>query len=257
MKIWHDLKKWQTFRESETQASIGFVPTMGALHQGHVALLNHARREEDLLVLSIFVNPLQFNDQKDYIHYPKTIPQDLDRAKSTGVDHVLMPSPSDFYPRSDDFLLTTKHPLSLEMEGAARPGHFNGVLTVVMKWLHLVKPRSIYLGEKDYQQWQLIQAMINDFFMSVAVVCVPTVREASGLPCSSRNKRLNDEQRQLLQKIYSIFVGPHNTKAVFMKNTLKSLGVVVDYVVFKYGFIFLAMRIGDVRIIDHFKPGYF
>ncbi|UVS76650.1 pantoate--beta-alanine ligase [Actinokineospora sp. UTMC 2448] len=179
-----------------TGRKIAFVPTMGALHDGHRALLRHARRlPNTVLVASIFVNPLQFGAGEDFDRYPRPLETDLDVCADERVELVFTPTREDMYPEG---ATTTVHPgpLGDELEGAVRPGHFAGVLTVVNKLFNIVRPDYALFGEKDYQQLTLIKRMVKDLDMEVAVIGVPTVREPDGLALSSRNAYLDDAQRQ-------------------------------------------------------------
>jgi pantoate--beta-alanine ligase len=169
--------------------------TMGALHAGHAALMRAARKDCDHVVATIFVNPLQFGPNEDLARYPRTLEADLEVIKQEGVDEVLTPSVAQMYP--DGPPRVTVHPgqLGSELEGAVRPGHFAGVLTVVLKLLHLTKPDAAYFGEKDYQQLTLIRRMVHDLSLPVEIVGVPTVREPDGLALSSRNRYLSTTDR--------------------------------------------------------------
>jgi len=175
-------------------ASIGLVPTMGALHAGHAKLLNTARQENDMLIASVFVNPIQFDRPEDLENYPRTMEADLRLCETSGVDLVFAPAASDLYPREQ--LTFVESPLlSARLCGAHRPGHFRGVATVVLKLFNIVQPDRAYFGEKDAQQLAVIRRMVEDFNLPVTVVPVATVREEDGLALSSRNKHLTREQR--------------------------------------------------------------
>lgn len=176
--------------------SIGFVPTMGALHRGHAHLLQVARGENDLVVASIFVNPLQFDGKEDLEMYPRTMEADLDVCANQRVDVVFAPTGPELYPR--DPLTFVESPfLSAHLCGKHRPGHFRGVATVVLKLFNIVQPTRAYFGQKDAQQLAIIRQMVEDLNVPVAVVPVETVREADGLAMSSRNKHLTAAQRQI------------------------------------------------------------
>jgi pantoate--beta-alanine ligase len=175
-------------------SSIGLVPTMGALHRGHARLLETARRENDLVVASIFVNPTQFDRKEDLENYPRTMEEDLRVCDSCGVDLVFAPAAPEMYP--DAPLTFVDLPaLTAHLCGAHRPGHFRGVATVVLKLLNIVQPHRAYFGEKDAQQLAVIRRMVADLNVPVFIVPVATVREEDGLALSSRNKHLNPEQR--------------------------------------------------------------
>ena len=180
---------------SAASATVALVPTMGALHAGHAALFEEARRRTDVVVASIFVNPLQFGPAEDLSRYPRTPAHDLALCSQHGVDLVFCPSIEEMYPRGDADITVDPGPIGDVLEGAARPGHFRGVLTVVTKLLNLVRPDVAVFGEKDYQQLVLVRRLVNDLFLSVDVVGAPTVRDPDGLALSSRNRYLSPEQR--------------------------------------------------------------
>lgn len=182
--------------------SIGFVPTMGALHQGHRSLLRRARRECDCLVASIFVNPLQFGPAEDYRRYPRPVRADNAILRTEGVDLLYRPSASDLYPQGHETRVCLLR-LGSILEGRSRPGHFDGVATVVAKLLGAVEPDRLYLGQKDAQQAAVLRRMVADLDMGVRVVVSATVREADGLACSSRNAYLTAGQRRWAPAIYS------------------------------------------------------
>ena len=175
--------------------TVGFVPTMGYLHVGHMTLVARAKTETDICVVSIFVNPLQFGAGEDLARYPRDLDRDAAMLREAGVDFLFAPGVSDMYPRPMQTVVDVPA-LGNELEGAARPGHFAGVATVVTKLFNIVQPDSAYFGEKDFQQVTLIHRMVEDLAQPVRVVPVPTVREADGLACSSRNVYLDAEQRK-------------------------------------------------------------
>ena len=174
--------------------SIGFVPTMGALHDGHISLVSRCKKENEVCVVSIFVNPTQFNDKNDFKMYPRTLDKDCAWLESAGCDYVFIPSENEMYPESDTRIFNLGAVAEV-MEGKHRPGHFNGVAQVVSKLFDMVLPNSAYFGEKDFQQVAVIRAMVKQLNMQVKLVACPTVREADGLAMSSRNTRLTSEQR--------------------------------------------------------------
>lgn len=178
------------------QRSIGLVPTMGALHAGHAALFQEARQQNDIVVASIFVNPLQFDRQEDLDKYPRTMDADARLCEDYGVDLIFAPGPADLYP-SEQLTFVDSPALSAHLCGLHRPGHFRGVLTVVLKLFNIVQPDRAYFGEKDAQQLALIRRMTQDLNVPVTILPVPTVREADGLAMSSRNKHLTAEQRSI------------------------------------------------------------
>ncbi len=185
--------------------SIGFVPTMGALHQGHLDLVRRARRENDLAGCSIFVNPIQFNNPEDLEKYPRTLENDLQLLEQTGCDLVFIPSVEEMYPgpvmEKYDF-----GDLERVMEGEHRPGHFNGVAIVVKKLFDIFQPDKAYFGEKDFQQLRIIQELVRMEKIPVEIVPCPTVREPDGLAMSSRNRRLTPEERLKAPEIYNTLI---------------------------------------------------
>lgn len=174
---------------------IGFVPTMGYLHEGHLRLLEVARQQADVLVTSIFVNPLQFGPTEDLSRYPQDLARDRRLASARGVDCLFLPAEKDLYAR-DPEVRVSPGPLGDLLEGAARPGHFEGVLTVVAKLFHVVAPHVAVFGRKDYQQALLVKQMVQDLDFGVEIVVVPTVRELDGLAMSSRNSYLDADERR-------------------------------------------------------------
>jgi len=174
--------------------SVGLVPTMGYLHAGHMELVSCARMENDIVVTSIFVNPLQFGANEDLAKYPRDLERDSAMLRDGGVDFLFAPGVTDMYPRPMEAVVDVPN-LGAELEGAVRPGHFAGVATVVTKLFNIVQPDSAYFGEKDYQQVAIIRRMVEDLAQPVRVVPVPTVRDADGLALSSRNVYLSQEER--------------------------------------------------------------
>jgi pantoate--beta-alanine ligase len=185
----------------ESKKNIGLVPTMGALHAGHEKLIQLARAECDVVVATIFVNPLQFGPNEDYGRYPRALPRDLEMCERSGAHLVFAPSVEQMYPLPQlTFVEVTR--VSEHLCGKFRPGHFRGVATVVLKLLNIVQPQRAYFGEKDMQQLMVIRRMTADLNMPVAIVGVPTVREADGLALSSRNQYLSPEERQAAPALF-------------------------------------------------------
>jgi pantoate--beta-alanine ligase len=177
--------------------TVGFVPTMGALHEGHVRLIEHCRDRSDFTVVSIFVNPTQFGPSEDFDRYPRTLDDDLSKCREAGVDLVFIPTRTDVYPRGEAVSTFVEVPgLSHVLEGEIRPTHFRGVTTVVMSLFNIVRPDLAVFGQKDYQQQLLIRRMVDDLHVGVEVVTAPTIREPDGLAMSSRNRYLDPRQRQ-------------------------------------------------------------
>ncbi|MEB2783309.1 pantoate--beta-alanine ligase [Algoriphagus persicinus] len=187
---WH--KYWLISIKSDK--SIGLVPTMGALHEGHLDLVRKAKSESDIVVVSIFVNPTQFNNQEDFENYPNTLEEDLDKLKNEKVDFVFIPKIESIYPEKPKLSINFGS-LETDLEGAFRPGHFNGVGIVVSKLFNIIKPNSAYFGQKDLQQTGIIRRLVEDLSLGVELVVVPTRREEDGLAMSSRNLRLTPEER--------------------------------------------------------------
>ncbi len=173
---------------------IGFVPTMGALHTGHIALAEKVRPDCDILVLSIFVNPLQFGPSEDLDKYPRTLESDAEKAQAAGVDIIFAPSPREMYPQGFETTVSCGS-ITTRLEGAARPGHFDGVTTVVLKLFNIVQPHVSVFGQKDAQQVLVIRRMVEDLSIPVELDILPTVRESDGLAMSSRNAYLTSEER--------------------------------------------------------------
>ncbi|MFD2513930.1 pantoate--beta-alanine ligase [Pontibacter locisalis] len=181
---------------------IGFVPTMGALHEGHLQLLRASAQENDVTICSIFVNPTQFNNPDDYKLYPRTLEQDVELLKTVNCDYLFAPGAEEVYPQQP-LLQFSFGPLEAVMEGEHRPGHFNGVATVVSKLFHFVQPHKAYFGQKDLQQVTIVRQLVQALSFDLELVCYPTIREEDGLAMSSRNKRLNVEQRQIAANLYN------------------------------------------------------
>lgn len=183
--------------------SIGFVPTMGALHEGHASLVRRSVKENDITVVSVFLNPTQFNDPKDLERYPRTLEADCRLLEECGADITFAPSVEEIYPEPDTRQFSYP-PTDSVMEGAMRPGHFNGVCQIVSKLLSYVEPDRLYLGEKDYQQIAVIRRMVEDLGFKVEIVPCPVVRQSDGLALSSRNALLSDDERVTAANIYRI-----------------------------------------------------
>ncbi len=230
--------------------SLGFVPTMGALHEGHLQLVRQAKYENKYVCVSIFVNPTQFNDPKDLEKYPRTFEKDLGLLQSAGCDYIFYPEYKDMYPDQYRFKVI-ENEFSKILCGASRPGHFDGVLTVVMKLLNIVSPDKAYFGEKDYQQLLLIKDMTEAFFMNCQIVACPTVRETDGLAMSSRNVRLSAEQRVLAPEFYKILSTSKSDDEA--RKRLLTAGLKVDYVETHWNRRLGAIFLGDVRLIDNVK----
>ena len=253
---------------------IGFVPTMGALHEGHLSLMRKARQECDRVVVSIFVNPLQFGPKEDFKTYPRTPASDRKKAESAGADLLWTPLAEEIYPAAYRTYIEVEA-LGLRWEGASRPGHFRGVATVVAKLLQVVRPDRLYLGQKDYQQTCVIRQMIRDLHFNAALRLVPTRREKDGLAMSSRNERLSPADRQAAPVLYQalqhawriIRQGERDSPKILqqVESVLRSEPrAVIDYAALcdpetlepierlhKKAVLLLAVKIGPVRLIDN------
>jgi pantoate--beta-alanine ligase len=247
--ICRTVAEWRQLRASPAWAGadIGFVPTMGALHHGHIELLKRARAESARVVLSIFVNPTQFNDPADLERYPRTWDADLALARPF-VDAIFFPSAAEMYPEGYRYRVT-ENDLSHRLEGAHRPGHFDGVLTVVLKLFNVVQPQRAYFGEKDGQQWQLVRGMVDAFFLPVTIVTCPTVRAADGLALSSRNARLSPAARAHAAAFPRILRSAASAEQAAAE--LAATGFEVDYVEDTWDVRLGAVRIDNVRLIDN------
>ncbi len=203
MELFTSVKELRARLDTLDAAGVGFVPTMGALHAGHRSLVERARRENATVVVSVFVNPTQFNDKNDLKHYPRTPEADAALLETAGADYVLMPSVEEIYPEPDgrqfDFGQIDK-----VMEGATRPGHFNGVAQVVSRLFDIVRPARAYFGEKDFQQIAVIRAMVRQLELPVEIVECPIVRGEDGLALSSRNTLLDAAHRAAAPHIYAV-----------------------------------------------------
>ncbi len=251
------MKQVQTLTEirdarAALNGSVGFVPTMGALHEGHLSLVKQSRDEVDHTIVSIYVNPTQFNNPNDLANYPDTMARDLELLEEAGVGLVFLPDYALLYPDDYAYCVDEKV-LSQTLCGQNRPGHFTGVMTVVMKLLNLVKADKAYFGEKDFQQLRLIQGMAQAFFIETEIVGCPIVREADGLAMSSRNLNLADCDRNLSPDFHKILDSAGDDREVATR--LESAGFKVDYVQTMLGRRFGAVVLGSeqnpVRLIDN------
>jgi pantoate--beta-alanine ligase len=261
---------------SETRAHSGrvaLVPTMGALHAGHAELVATARRHvtaDDAVVVSIFVNPLQFAPGEDLDRYPRTLEADLEMCAEQGADLVFAPSGEEVYPGGDPQVMVEPGPLGADLEGASRPGHFRGVLTVVAKLFGLVRPDVAVFGQKDYQQLVLVRRMVDDLCMGIDVVGAATVREPNGLALSSRNDYLSHEERMVAAVLSAALragatAGPQGEDAVLTAAhavLASQFGVQLDYLALRdpelrsapesgEARLLVAARVGTTRLIDN------
>lgn len=249
IKLISSLTEFQNYRHQlKASTTVGFVPTMGALHQGHASLIKNSSQNNELTVVSIFVNPTQFNNSTDLEKYPRTLEADLKLAEDSGAHIVLAPHFEEMYPDQYRYKIT-ENEFSKKLCGAHRPGHFDGVLTVVMKLLQIVKPKIAYFGEKDYQQLLLIQQMAQAFFLDLEVKSCETIREADGLAMSSRNVRLTPEGRKIAPAIFQALKNYKNFSD--SQSELKKLNIELEYLEEHFQRRFIAAYIDGVRLIDN------
>jgi pantoate--beta-alanine ligase len=235
---------------AEQTGSVGLVPTMGSLHDGHLALLRAARAENDAVVMSLFVNPAQFAEGSDLERYPRDEEHDLALARDAGVDLVVAPAAEEMYPPGFDTWVDVTQ-LGSILEGRFRPGHFRGVATVVLKLFNVVRPARAYFGQKDAQQVEVIRRMIRDLAVEVELRVMPTVRDRDGLALSSRNARLSQEERAAALVLPRALAMRDAAKA---RTQLDAAGLDVDYVEvadFDPPVLAAAVRVGSTRLIDN------
>ncbi len=249
-KVIKKISEWKKIRNSEElkNKTVGFVPTMGAFHQGHASLIERCLIENNISVVSIFVNPTQFNDPNDLRNYPRTFDSDLKLLEKMNVDYLFYPEYEEIY--SDNYrykIIETD--FSKKLCGAFRPKHFEGVLTIVLKLFNIVKPHKAYFGEKDYQQLKLIEGMCKAFFMDIEIVPCPIVRDEDGLALSSRNLLLTNEERKIAVNFPKLLKARMPNELI--KEELEKLGFKVDYIENLEGRRFGAVHIGKVRLIDN------
>lgn len=279
-KLFRKIKEIRNFlkelRCNGSNLSVGFVPTMGYLHKGHMELIKLSKLQNEITVVSIYVNPLQFGAGEDYERYPRDLERDLAMCEEAGVDVVFAPEDQEMYPELPKVKIDIPG-LTDRLEGAYRPGHFNGVAIVVLKLLHIVQPDRAYFGEKDYQQLKVVERLVKDLSLPVEVVPVPTVREEDGLACSSRNVYLSQEERRSALAIYRSFLlaqklfqsgnadanvlkeaikdfllkHPHVRKIDYVEITNEELNPVEE--VKEGDRILVALYVGNTRLIDNWR----
>lgn len=228
--------------------SIGFVPTMGGLHQGHFSLIDRSQIENDFTVVSIFLNPTQFDNKSDLATYPASLDNDINDLKKRNVDILFTPTFTNIYPDNYTYEVLEKD-FSKQLCGSSRPGHFNGVLTIVLKLLNIVNPTRSYFGEKDFQQLKLIKNMVSAFFLTTEIINMPTVRDSQGLALSSRNKHLSPEG---MEKAH-FFARTLKQKKSLNQITeqLQNNAISIDYIDDVEGRRYAAVNIENVRLIDN------
>ena len=259
----------------EQDRTIGLVPTMGALHEGHLSLVREARRMCDVVVVSVFVNPAQFAPGEDFERYPRDLTKDTALLTDYNVDYIFAPSPEEMYPKGFATYVTVEG-LSEQLEGVARPGHFRGVATVVTILFNIIHPDFAFFGQKDAQQTLIVKRLVRDLALDTEVVILPTVREPSGLALSSRNAYLNDEERQSAAIIHRALTRAESAYAEGERNGAKLSGIIrstiemeprahIDYVSVtdadtlekldklndRQVLIAVAVRFGQTRLIDN------
>ena len=258
---------------------IGLIPTMGALHEGHLSLMRAAKHKNEFVVVSIFVNPTQFGPNEDFSRYPRTFEADVEKCRSVGVDLIFHPSPEEMYPNGFSTFVDVEG-ITERLEGGFRPGHFRGVTTIVFKLFAAVEPDSAYFGMKDYQQLKVIEKMVRDLNVDVEIVPVPTLREPDGLAMSSRNAYLSEDERRAALALYRSLIaakeladsGETDAEAIRQKalQMIQAEPLVnkIDYVevvdpntldpvswITSGAVIALAVRIGKTRLIDNMLIG--
>jgi pantoate--beta-alanine ligase len=269
----HTRSELKAAREALSSRDVAVVMTMGALHDGHAQLIRAARQSHDHVVVTIFLNPLQFGPKEDLSRYPRTFDADLEICTTAGVDVIFAPTPDVVYPDGDPGVRVSAGPLGEVLEGASRPGHFDGVLTVVGKLLHLTAARSAYFGQKDAQQLLLIRRMVRDIDFPVDVVSVPTVREHDGLAMSSRNMYLTESDRETALCLSRALraggeaaaYGPSAIRRAAREVLVEEPLALVDYLVLVHpqsladvpewyrgeALLAVAARVGTTRLIDN------
>ncbi|QCJ69272.1 pantoate--beta-alanine ligase [Providencia heimbachae] len=267
-----EIRRWK-----QEGKRIALVPTMGNLHDGHLAIIDQAKQQADIVIASIFVNPMQFDRQSDLANYPRTLQEDCEKLKRRGIHLVFAPSPQEFYPQGMEKQTFVEVPeLSTILEGASRPGHFRGVATVITKLFNLVQPDIALFGEKDYQQLQVIRKLVSDLSFDTQIISVPTVRAKNGLALSSRNNNLSAEELKKAPQLHSIMlhagqklVESPNTAPVIieeMNESLRQAGFTPDELFIRdadtlaelsnssqRAVILMAAWLGQTRLIDNLQ----
>ena len=281
MRLIKEISQMKDYRKKiKAPQTVGLVPTMGAFHGGHLSLIRKARQQCDKVVVSIFVNPIQFGKGDDYQRYPHNLSEDISLSEKEGVNVVFAPSLEEMYPQDYSTFVQVGGSLSSTLEGASRSGHFKGVATVLIKLFNIIKPDFSYFGEKDYQQVLVVERVIEELNLDSQIVALPTVREKDGLALSSRNVHLNKEERKAAAILYEalgkaklwIEEGERNPFIIVskIKDSIKKEPLAgIDYVavvnpetlekvedIEREVLITLAVRIGETRLIDNMRIGH-
>ncbi len=250
MKIVKTVEEWNEIYSTIKNKKIGFVPTMGGLHKGHLSLVKKSQEQNDITVVSVYLNPTQFNDKKDLATYPANFDDDVRLLEQNNADYLFAPTYSVIYP--DDYRYkVSENNLSRILCGASRPGHFDGVLTVVMKLLNIIRPENAYFGEKDFQQYKLLDGMVKAFFMNVNIIPCPIVREENGLAISSRNRKLSETGLKTAPKLHEVLTDKSSLEE--KKAELEKAGFKIDYLTEQDGRLYAAVFLEDVRLIDNVR----
>ncbi|RDU62886.1 pantoate--beta-alanine ligase [Helicobacter sp. MIT 14-3879] len=271
MIILRSIKELKQWRESQDN-NIGFTPTMGALHNGHLSLIEQSKKHNNKSIVSIFVNPTQFSINEDLNKYPRNEEKDIELCKNAGVDAIFIPSVNEMYPHSDETNLIPPINLANVFEGSIRNGHFSGVLRIIIKLFHLIKPNNAYFGKKDAQQLLIIKKMVNDLFLDINIIGCPIIRDCNNLALSSRNTYLDSASYNLALKIPQSInlvkeaIKKGEVESNVLENIIKKnlLDFDVDYCnVVNYNLepiqkiqkdsslLLLAVRINNVRLLDN------
>ena len=276
MRLITEISQMKDYRKKiKAPQTVGLVPTMGAFHQGHLSLFRKARQQCDKVVVSLFVNPIQFGKGDDYQRYPRNLSEDISLSEKEGVDVVFAPSLEEMYPQDYSTFVQVGGPLSSTLEGASRSGHFKGVATVLIKLFNIIKPDFSYFGGKDYQQVLIVKKVVDELNLDTQIIVLPTIREKDGLALSSRNSYLNEEERKAAAILYKalekaglwIKEGERNPFSIVskIKDLIKKESLAkLDYVAVVNPetlekvedirgtvLIALAVRIGETRLIDN------
>jgi pantoate--beta-alanine ligase len=275
MEIFSQIGQLRAFLEQKKllDKSVGFVPTMGALHNGHLALIRESQQENPITICSIYVNPAQFNNADDLARYPRTLDRDIEMLKSTNCDALFCPSNDEIYPEKPVLTFNFGH-LEQILEGKFRPGHFSGVAMVVSKLLHIVQPSCTYFGQKDFQQFKIVECLVHELMFTTELRCIPIQREPDGLALSSRNMRLDEAGRrnaivfykslQLAKQRLAEGLSMTEIKREAKVNCEKIEGIQLEYLeladtanfvvtenVRGKAILLIAGYVGDVRLIDN------